>query len=116
MALIYSYPQVSDKDIDSNDLILMSESSTDTQTKNISIGQLASYMIEAGVAGSSQILDYRNLLSSYMSVEGGILVLDGFYNKSEVAGLISGKADSSVTTALTGRVASIESTTIPPIS
>ena len=47
---------------------------------------------------------------------GGILVLVGFYNKSEVAGLISGKADSSVTTALTSRVASIESTTIPPIS
>jgi hypothetical protein len=116
MALIYSYPLVSNADIDSSDLILMSESSADSETKNISIGQLSSYMIEAGAAGSSQILDYRNLLSSYMSVEGGILVLDGFYNKSEVAGLISGKADSSVTAALAGRITSIESTTIPPIS
>lgn len=116
MALIYSYPLISNADIDSNDLILMSESAADSETKNISIGQLSSYLIEAGVTGSSQILDYRSLLASYMSVEGGVLVLDGFYNKSEVAGLISGKTDSSVTSALTSRITSIETSTIPPIS
>ena len=116
MAFISNYPLVSVSEIDSGDLILMSESNVDQETKNISIGQLSNYLIEAGAAGSSQILDYRNQLARYMSVQGGILVLDGFYNKSEVVGLIKGKTDSSVTTALTGRVTSIESITIPPIS
>ena len=112
MALLSSYPRILTSSIDSNDLLLVSQDSPTGETLNMSVGQITDFIINSGAAGSAENQDYINALKNDITFAGGIMSIEGYYNTSETANLISGKADISLVNGLTSRVSTVENSIV----
>ena len=112
MALLSSYPKILTSSIDSNDLLIVSQDSPTGETLNMSVGQITDFIINSGAAGSAENQDYINALKTDITFDGGIMSIEGYYNTSETANLISGKADTSLVNGLTSRVSTAENSIV----